>query len=306
MYKCDACGQLHPQWVQRCSSCKKIGLTRLQPQIIGAMPAAPAVDGRAEVMTPFAVVDIRPAPSAPSSNEPVLVANVAEESFERTPTGIAPLDAVLGGGIVAGAVILLGGMPGSGKSSVTTQAMAGLGERVLYATGEETIAQAADRTRRIGCVDAKIYMVKETDLDVVLEHSRKVRASVIVIDSIQTLRCATFTAPVGSPTQIKECTARLVDFAKATDVTIWMIGHVTSDGSLAGPTFLKHLVDVVLELENGRGPQRTLRCPGKNRFGRTTVVGKFMLTDTGLVPVSHYDSSEGPDPGEDPAADDLT
>lgn len=266
--------------------------------MIGDAPAGQQFDS-AEVV-PFDVASIAPAAMPPpSSNGPVLLANVTVESFERMPTGITPLDAVLGGGIVAGSLLILSGEAGAGKSSLVKQAMAGLGERVLYATGEETVAQVAERARRIGVADAKIYIVHETDLEVVLQHARQVRAAVIVIDSIQTMRCREVANEPGTPTQVRACASRLMDFAKQTDVAIWMIGHVTSDGSLAGPTFLKHMVDVVMEMESGRGAVRILRCGGgKNRFGRATVVGKFEMTDDGLVPISYSDSSEAQDDAE--------
>jgi DNA repair protein RadA/Sms len=217
------------------------------------------------------------------TSTPVLIADVAEEALVRHRTGIAPLDEVLGGGLVAGSVSLLGGDPGASKSTLVMTALYGLRLRCLYATGEESVAQVADRARRIGVASSRrLWVVAETHLETVLEHARRVRAEVVVIDSIQTLISYDASGSAGSPGQLRACATQLVRFAKSTDVACVVIGHVTKDGSLGGPLTLAHIVDVVLELEASAGDERLLRCASKNRFGPTNLVGRFTVTAAGL------------------------
>ncbi len=226
--------------------------------------------------------------SAAESMTPIPLSEVPETTFVRDLTDLPPLDHVLGGGLVVGSVVVLGAEPGLGKSSLVMQAVAGLRHRVLYASGEESISQCADRARRIGAAVNKVLIVAETDVDVVLKHARKCRAQTLVVDSIQTLVCNDLGGAAGSPAQVRECTNRLVRFAKDTDTTVLIIGHVTNDGALAGPKTLKHLVDVVLEMEAGgrfEGNERIVRCSVKNRFGPSNLVGCFEITSKGLIPV---------------------
>jgi DNA repair protein RadA/Sms len=224
----------------------------------------------------------------PSSSGPVPISDIAEETFVRDSTGLAPLDHVLGGGLVAASVVLLASCPGVGKSSITLQMLVGLRHRCLYVTGEETKQQIAATARRIGAVSNRLYVLAERSLSQIFAHARSMRAQTIAIDSIQKMVCEDVGGRAGSPGQIKECTARLVDYAKTTDTAVWLIGHVTGDGDIAGPKTIEHDVDVVLELDQGpkfEGNERILRCPSKNRFGPTNVVGHFQLTARGFVPV---------------------
>jgi DNA repair protein RadA/Sms len=166
--------------------------------------------------------------------------------------------------------------------------LAGLRHRCLYVTGEETKQQIAATARRIGAVSNRLYVLAERDLSLIFAHARAMRAQTIAIDSIQKMICEDVGGRAGSPAQLKECTARLVDYAKTTDTAVWLIGHVTGDGDIAGPKTIEHDVDVVLELSQGaafEGRERVLRCPSKNRFGPTNVVGRFQLTEKGFVPV---------------------
>lgn len=233
------------------------------------------------------LADVYPAEIVPSS-VPVPLSDVAEDELPRDSTGLAPLDAVLGGGLVPGSVISLSGPAGCGKSTLTMQMLAGLNLRALLATGEETIAQASVRARRIGAAPKKVLIVAETDLKSVLVHARKTRAQVLMIDSIQTLVCSDVKSEAGSPAQVRTCTNRLVKFAKETETSVIITVHMTNDDRMAGPSTLKHLVDIVLELELGarfEGNERQLKCIGKNRCGPSNVVGYFELTVDGLVPV---------------------
>jgi DNA repair protein RadA/Sms len=224
----------------------------------------------------------------PSSSGPVPIDSITEASFVRDSTGLAPLDHVLGGGLVVGSVVLLASPPGVGKSSLTLQMLVGLRHRCLYVTGEETREQLAGTARRIGAVSNRLYVLAERSLAKIFAHARTMRAQTIAIDSIQKMVCEDIGGRAGSPAQLKECTARLVDYAKTTDTALWIIGHVTGDGDVAGPKTIEHDVDVVLELSQGsefEGSERILRCPGKNRFAATNVVGRFQLTAKGFVPI---------------------
>ncbi len=234
------------------------------------------------------LVDEDPPVESEPSSVPVSLADVAEEEYPRDSTGLPPLDAVLGGGLVPGAFVALTGDAGCGKSTLTMQMLAGLGLRALLATGEESVQQAGTRARRIGAAPKKVLIVAETDLDAVLVHVRKTRAQVLMIDSIQTLTHASVKSAAGSSAQVRECTLRLMNFAKKTDTSVIVTVHKTNDDRIAGPSALKHFVDVVLELEAGArfdGNERILRCYGKNRFGPSNVVGHFALTGDGLVPI---------------------
>jgi DNA repair protein RadA/Sms len=220
--------------------------------------------------------------------ELIPLSDVPETTFVRDSTGLPPLDLVLGGGLVVGSVVLLASPPGIGKTSLTLQMLDGLGHRCLYATGEETREQVAATARRIGAASGKIYPIAASDLDKILTKASSIRAQTIAIDSIQKMRCMDISGRAGSPMQLKECTARLVKYAKDTRTALWLIGHVTGDGDIAGPKTIEHDVDVLLELSQGskfEGNERILRCPTKNRFGATNAVGYFQLTPKGFAVV---------------------
>lgn len=240
-------------------------------------------------ISPEELVDDDVTPLDSSSPAPVPITEIATEtSFVRDSTGLTPLDHVLGGGLVAASVILLASPPGIGKTSLTLQMLAGLGHRCLYVTGEETREQIAGTAQRIGALTPRLYVLCENDLATIFAHARAMRAQTIAIDSIQKMVCDDVNGRAGSTGQLKECTARLVHYAKNNETALWLIGHVTSDGDVAGPKTIEHDVDVVLELSPGpkfEGNERILRCPGKNRFGPTNVVGHFELTAKGFVAV---------------------
>jgi|GEM_PF-5112738 len=207
----------------------------------------------------------------------------------RLSTGMAALDHVLGGGLAVASVVLLAGPPGIGRSTLSLQMLAGLGHRCLYASGEETREHLEGLARRIGALTPHLSVLSERNLATIFTHAREVRAQTIVIDTIQTISCEDVNGRHGSPTQVKECVSRLVRYAKTNDTTIWIVGHITSDGDIAGPKAIEHDVDVVLRLSRESkfdGAARILKCPHKNRFGPTNAVGSFELTVEGLVPVN--------------------
>jgi len=288
------------KWSPRCSSCtsdkglvsttasellakrgvatdEEVATSR--PRLMIARPPSPepALDSPEEEL-----VDILPA------NGPVAITEIPETSFVRDSTGLAPVDHVLGGGLVAASVVLLASPRGIGKSSLTLQVLSGLGHRCLYVSGEETLAQVRGTAGRVGALTPRLFVFSERDLATIFVHAKAMRAQTIAIDSIQKMSCSEVNGRAGSPAQVKECTALLVDYAKRNDTALWIIGHVTGDGDIAGPKTIEHEVDVVLELTKGTkfdGNERILRCLDKNRFGASDRLGHFELTATGLVPV---------------------
>ena len=300
-YVCRACGAVHAAWAPRCTKCLSLeGLAPISVETVSEPTPAPSALPPAPVVERPRLVIARPPTAEPVLEDPVTelvedddddavpLSDVPEATFVRDSTNLAPLDHVLGGGLVEASVVLLASSPGVGKSSLTLQMLNGLRHRCLYVTGEETREQVAATARRIGAASQKIYVFVERNLDKIFAKARAKRAQTIAIDSIQKMICEDVGGRAGSATQIKECTARLVQYAKSMGVAIWLIGHVTGDGDVAGPKTIEHDVDVVLSLEAGprfEGNERILCCSGKNRFGPTNVVGRFELTAQGLVPV---------------------
>lgn len=250
----------------------------------------------------------RPANAYSVASVPVPITSVDDACELRSTTMLEPLDRVLGGGLVTGSVVLIAGDPGAGKSSLTAAALRGLvtDRPVLYATGEESIAQAAMRARRLKATHDHILIVSESNVDAIIAHARALRPSVLVVDSISCLTTDDLGGVAGSVQQVRECGTRLAAFAKATDTATILIGHVTRDGSIAGPRTLDHLVDVVLQLYTSDDfpAYRYLRAH-KNRFGDASEVGAFEMTATGLVP--SYRDPEGLEDAESivPVAQEL-
>lgn len=205
--------------------------------------------------------------------------------WKRVSTGLPAVDRVLGGGLVEGSTILLAARPGTGMSTLTLQILDGLEQPCLYVTGEETLEHVKTRARRIGAVSNQISMSAETSLGEILLHARSMRARAVTIDSIQMLSCGYVKGRPGAPSQLRECMARLIDYAKTTNTTLWLIGHLTQRDIIAGPQTIEHDVDVVLRLLrlDQEGNARFLSCHSKNRFGSTDVVGRLELTARGFV-----------------------
>ncbi|MCE9576508.1 MAG: DNA repair protein RadA [Deltaproteobacteria bacterium] len=269
VYKCGSCGHDEAKWLGRCPACGEWNtfveeVERAEPPRVSS---AGSTDGQA----------------------PVKLSEVAElDGSSRLGSGLGELDRVLGGGLVPGALVLLGGEPGIGKSTLLLQMLAGLARRatsVLYATGEESVAQTAMRARRIGAATDRISVVAETDVDRVIAHARAARPSVLAVDSIQTMYTASLESIPGSLAQVRECAGRLCAFAKSTAIPTVLVGHVTKDGALAGPKTLEHLVDAVLEIEAEGGSAYRIVRARKNRFGSTQEIGVFEMRGQGLVEV---------------------
>ncbi len=243
-----------------------------------------------EVRIPRASTSGRP---ADYSGEPLAVYTLSEVTLVdevRTPTGLGELDRVLGGGLVAGSVVLLGGDPGIGKSTLLLQMLASLsqaaGLKVLYVSGEESAQQVALRAHRLGLKAGSLRLLTETQLERILELAAKEAPRVMVIDSIQTVYTELLGSAPGSVGQVRESAAMLVRYAKRTDTSVFLVGHVTKEGTLAGPRVLEHMVDTVLYFEgDGNSRFRIVRAI-KNRFGAANELGVFAMTDRGLRGVS--------------------
>jgi DNA repair protein RadA/Sms len=277
-YVCQGCGATSPRWLGRCPSCG--GWNTLVEELVkkGARGASRSALGGGPG-------------EGPARGTPVPIESIAEDAAARMPTGIAELDRVLGGGVVLGSVALVGGDPGVGKSTLLLQALAGIARRgpsTLYASGEESIAQVALRARRLGLafgdvpLGDRLQIVGVSDVAEVEQAAQIAKPTAIVIDSVQVIRSADLESAPGSVSQLREVTTRLVDLAKRTHAAVFLVGHVTKEGAIAGPKVLEHLVDVVLSFEGERGHAfRALRA-SKNRFGSATEVGVFEMSPAGL------------------------
>ena len=268
-YVCSGCGHESAKWHGRCPGCEE--WSTLVEEARPAPVAGPArVAARGKALTP------------------VPLAQVEAPRVARLRTGIGELDRVLGGGLVPGSLVLLGGSPGIGKSTIVTSALGNLaaaGHKALYVSGEESAAQVRLRAERLGEAALQVPIVAETDLEAVVATIEAERPDVCVVDSVQVLHAAALTGGPGSVGQVREVAGRLMRVAKERGIAIVLVGHVTKEGALAGPRVLEHLVDCVLSFEGERErTYRTLRAL-KNRFGSTNEAGVFEMRDEGLVEV---------------------
>jgi DNA repair protein RadA/Sms len=275
VYSCSTCGHESPKWHGRCPGCGEWNSLVEEARVAPAARVA-AGHGRAGG---------RPGTRA---LRPIALRDVEAPKIERLATGIGELDRVLGGGLVPGSLVLIGGSPGIGKSTLTSGALGNLaaaGQRVLYVSGEESAAQVKLRAERLGEGALSVPIVAETDLDAVLATLESERPEVCVIDSVQVLYDSALTGAPGSVGQVREVAGRVMRLAKERGIATLLVGHVTKEGSLAGPRVLEHLVDCVLSFEGERErTYRTLRAL-KNRFGSTNEVGVFEMASGGLVEV---------------------
>jgi len=266
-YACQGCGQTYAKWLGRCSTCNEWGLIE---EVV-----AESKTKRTARMT---------------SSKPVLLHSVSGSRQDRTTTNIEEFDRVLGGGMVNGALVLLGGDPGVGKSTLMLQASAHLskgGHTVLYVSGEESLHQTKMRFDRLGIVADTLWIIAETDLDSIEAQVEKMSPNFLVIDSIQTLSCSEIPSAPGSVTQLRQCTHRLMQLAKGQEVATFLVGHVTKEGAIAGPRVLEHMVDTVLYLEGQRGQSLRVLRAVKNRFGSTDEIGTFQMQSEGLIQVEN-------------------
>jgi DNA repair protein RadA/Sms len=273
-YSCTECGAHHARWLGRCPTCG--GWSTLVEQ-----SDAPAPRG-AEFLAS--------SPGLAPSIKPVVLRDVASGGAPRLQTGIGELDRVLGGGLVPGSVVLLGGEPGIGKSTLALQLAASLqalGSTVLYVSGEESVEQIRLRAERLPALPEDMVLLAETRAEAIAEPWRMTSPALVLVDSIQTMQTERVESAAGSVGQVRECAALLAAAAKATGAAVVLIGHVTKDGALAGPRVLEHLVDVVLMFEGDRGHSYRVLRATKNRFGSTLEVGVFSMGEAGLEVVDN-------------------
>ncbi len=271
VYSCTECGAQAPKWSGQCADC---GAWNTLVESIAARPTAP----RNARFSGYA------AESGVQS-----LAEVDAGAEPRSPTGLAELDRVLGGGLVAGSVVLIGGDPGIGKSTLLLQTLAALSARLttLYVSGEESLQQISLRAYRLGLPTAKLRLLTETQVEQVLAIAQKEKPQVLVVDSIQTIYTELLQSAPGSVAQVRESAAQLVRYAKQTGTVLFLVGHVTKEGTLAGPRVLEHMVDTVLYFEGDTSSSFRVIRAVKNRFGAVNELGVFAMTEKGLREVSN-------------------
>ena len=279
VYVCSNCGETSPRWMGRCPSCGS--WNTMNEDVVAEAPKAGLTSGKA---------------AAPVRQEGVTsltakrLADISTtEEKSRILTGISELDRVLGGGIVLGGVVLLSGEPGVGKSTMLLQLCGAISNQhtVLYITGEESVRQVKLRAARLKVPQDNIYLAAENDVDEICGLIEKEKPELVVIDSIQTMRCMDISSSAGTVSQVKESAARLLAVAKKQEIPMFIVGHVNKDGAIAGPKVMEHIVDTVLYFEGDKTlPYRVLRAV-KNRYGSTNEIGMFDMTGRGLAQIEN-------------------
>jgi len=271
IFCCQACGYQTPKWMGKCPDCG--GWQTFVEEVQVARSTQRAVRSLSSLQT-----------------KPVPIDSIELEQDDRLLTGIGEFDRVLGGGLVPGTLVLIGGDPGIGKSTLVLEALHGIargGRKVLYVSGEESIRQIRMRSQRLSAVSSDLLVVSENDLESILLMIESVQPDVIVIDSIQTMFSQDLTSAPGSVTQVRESTVRLMLMAKKTGVSVFLVGHVTKDGVIAGPRLLEHMVDTVLYFEGDSNHVFRILRAVKNRFGSTNEIGVFEMNESGLNEVAN-------------------
>jgi DNA repair protein RadA/Sms len=291
-FVCNDCGADYPKWQGQCGECH--AWNTLSEIRLSAPAGKTAAGGRSARRAGF----------AGTTSAVQKLADVAVVDLPRLESGFEEFDRVLGGGLVPGSSILIGGHPGAGKSTLLLQTLCRLATRhtALYVTGEESPEQIAMRAKRLGLPADQLQLLAETDVDVILTSAEALNPTILVVDSIQVVHSETLTSAPGSVSQVRDCAAQLTRYAKQTGTVLILVGHVTKDGSLAGPKVLEHMIDCSILLEGDHDSRyRTLRGQ-KNRFGAVNELGIFAMTDVGLKEVSNpsaifLDRSEHTAPG---------
>ena len=279
-FVCQQCGHTSPKWVGRCAEC-----------------------GQWNTMTETVVESRKrsPLPYGPPKSAPQRLSEIDLDGFRRIDLPLAEFNRVLGGGVVPGSLVLIGGDPGIGKSTLLLQVSALMADRenpILYVSGEESPQQIKMRSQRLSIASDQLYLLSETNLNAILEHTHQLSPQMVVIDSIQAVYLDELDSAPGSISQVRECANRLMHLAKGEDIPVFVVGHVTKAGAIAGPRVLEHIVDTVLYLEGERFQAYRLLRSVKNRFGSTNEVGVFEMCPGGLIEV--------PNPSEAFLAERLT
>ncbi len=269
VFVCQNCGAESAKWIGRCPSCRE--WNTYHEELV-----TPASSRETSFLT-----DIE-------KRKPELLDNITSSEQSRKKTGLSELDRILGGGMVGGSLILLGGEPGVGKSTLALQlALAMKNQKILYVSGEESEEQISLRAKRIKKNNPECYILSETELENILAHSANLKPELIIIDSIQTIRTALLESSAGSVSQVRECAAQLLKYSKITGIPVFLIGHITKDGTIAGPKVLEHIVDVVLYFEGDNNYVYRILRSVKNRFGSTSELGIFEMVESGLREVNN-------------------
>ncbi len=266
-FVCQGCGTIYASWLGKCSACNEWG-TLVEELIETSSSSSSAFI---------------------SNSKPVKIADVEYEDYDRLSSGFKELDLVLGGGIVDGALCLVGGDPGIGKSTLLLQLAANVSKdrKVLYASGEESLSQIKLRAERIGAGGSNIVLMAENEINRIINTVKSEDYQILIVDSVQTMFDENITSAQGSVSQVKEVTSKLMKLAKTENVVVFIIGHVTKSGSIAGPKVLEHIVDTVLYFEGEKNSLYKIIRAVKNRFGSTNELGIFEMKNTGLVGVSN-------------------
>jgi DNA repair protein RadA/Sms len=269
-FRCSECGWTTPKWAGRCGECRQWGT------VVETAPAS----GVLRSLTPVAIAADRSARA---------ITEIPIDAVTHWPTGVGEFDRVLGGGIVSGATVLLSGEPGVGKSTLLLEVAARTAaakSRVLYVSAEESVSQVRYRAERTGALEENLYLAAETDLATIVGQIDAVQPDLLIVDSVQTVSSATVEGLPGGPSQVREVAATLIRVSKDRGLPLILVGHVTKDGSIAGPRVLEHLVDVVCQFEGDRQTSLRFVRALKNRFGPTDEVGCFDMTGDGIAEVT--------------------
>lgn len=280
-YVCQQCGGEQNKWVGKCPDC---GAWNTFEEVTVSEPAQSQAQQRRQAMLAGSTS------LAQGAVTPIALTQIEPLAQERVSVGYAEMDRVLGGGLVAGSLILVGGEPGIGKSTLLLQVAGNIASSVgtvLYVSGEESVQQVKMRAERLGIASEKLYLLASIDMETIVEVVHRLKPAMVIIDSIQTTTVSHVTSAPGSISQVRECTLQLMQLAKHTHTPIFIIGHVTKEGSVAGPKALEHIADAVLYLEGERYHTYRLLRGVKNRFGATHEVGVFEMQGEGLLEVSN-------------------
>lgn len=276
-FVCTDCGAEHGQWQGQCGACK--AWNTLSQINLGNSNASPV-----------AKADFRRQGYAGEQSAVKSLAEIDLESLPRFTTTIGELDRVLGGGLVPGSVVLIGGNPGAGKSTLLLQIMcllAGCERPALYVTGEESLQQVGMRAQRLNLPTGELKMLAETNVEAITQAAQEHKPQLLVVDSIQVMHSADVPSAPGSVSQVRECAAYLIQYAKQTNTVLFLVGHVTKEGNLAGPKVLEHMIDCFIMLEGGSDTKYRILRGQKNRFGAVNELGVFAMTETGLKEVKN-------------------
>lgn len=267
VYICSDCGYQTAKWLGKCPACS--GWNTLQETVIQEKKDTILQKSSSNARKPSKIKEINP------------------ENETRMLTGFKELDRVLGGGLVKGSLVLVGGDPGIGKSTLLLQICQSIGKKILYISGEESERQIKIRAERLGVNSDEIYIISETNVETNLETIKSIRPEVVIIDSIQTMTCEQITSAAGSVPQVREATNAFLHISKSENIAMFIVGHVTKDGAIAGPRVLEHMVDCVLYFEGDRQMSFRILRAVKNRFGSTNEIGVFEMKNEGLAEVEN-------------------